>query len=81
MDYLVRREALHKDLATRSSAIDDNLKLRVQIAPLQSLVPHGLSLSGGQLKRGINGWLMNVWLRMRSPDFPGDLVAKTPHSQ
>ena len=48
MEYLVRGEVLHKDLATRSSAIDDNLKLRVQIAPLQSLVPHGLSLSGGQ---------------------------------
>ena len=48
MEYLVRGEVLHKDLATRSSAIDDNLKLRVQIAPLQNLVPHGLSLCGGQ---------------------------------
>ena len=39
MDYLVRREVLHKDPAARSSAIDDSLKLRVQIAPLQNLVP------------------------------------------
>ena len=38
MDYLVRREVLHKDLAARSSAIDDSLKLRVQRAPLQNLV-------------------------------------------
>ena len=48
MDYLVRREVLHKDLVARSSAIIDNLKLREQIAPLQNLVPHGLSLCGGQ---------------------------------
>ena len=46
MSYLVKREVLHKDLAARSSATDDSLTLRVQIAPLQSLVPHGLSLSG-----------------------------------
>ena len=39
MDYLVRRKVLHKDLAARSSAIDDSLNLRVQIAPLQNLVP------------------------------------------
>ena len=38
MEYLVRREVLHKDLAARSSAIDDSLNLRVQIAPLQNLV-------------------------------------------
>ena len=38
MDYLVRRKVLHKDLAARSSAIDDSLNLRVQIAPLQNLV-------------------------------------------
>ena len=39
MDYLVRRKVLHKDLAARSSAIDDCLKLRVQTAALENLVP------------------------------------------
>ena len=54
MDYLVRREVLHKDLAARSSAIDDSLKLRVQIAPLQSLVP--------------SPWTLTVWGTMKKWD-------------
>ena len=81
MSYLVRREVIHKDLAPRISVIDDNFNLRAKPIPLQSLVPHGLSLSGEQQKHGINRWLLKVWLIMSSPAFPGDPVAKTPHSQ
>ena len=81
MSYLVRREVFHKDLAPRISVIDDNFNLRAKPIPLQSLVPHGLSLSGEQQKHGINRWLLKVWLIMSSPAFPGDPVAKTPHSQ
>ena len=44
MSYLVRREVIHKDLAPRISVIDDNFNLRAKPIPLQSLVPHGLSL-------------------------------------
>ena len=80
MSYLVRREVIHKDLAARSSIIDDNFMLRAKPIPLQSLVPHGLSLSGEQQKHRIDGWLLKVWLKMSSPSFPGDPVAKTPHS-
>ena len=76
-----QKEVIHKDLAPRISIIDDNFMLRAKPIPLQSLVPHGLSLSGEQQKHGIDGWLLKVWLKMSSPTFPGDPVAKTPHSQ
>ena len=39
MSYLVRREVIHKDLAARSSIIDDNFKLRAKPIPLQVLFP------------------------------------------
>ena len=74
MSYLVRREVIHKDLAPRISVIDDNFKSRAKPIPLQSLVPHGLSLSGEQQKRGIDGWLLKVWLIMSSPAFPSLVI-------
>ena len=74
MSYLVRREVFHKDLAPRISVIDDNFNLRAKPIPLQSLVPHGLSLSGEQQKRGIDGWLLKVWLIMSSPAFPSLVI-------
>ena len=52
MGYLVRREVLHKDPAARSSAIDDSLKLRVQRAPLQNLVPMDSHCVGDNEKVG-----------------------------
>ena len=74
MSYLVRREVFHKDLAPRISVIDDNFMLRAKPIPLQSLVPHGLSLSGEQQKHRIKGWLLKVWLIMSSPAFPSLVI-------
>lgn len=39
MSYLVKKEVIHKDLAARSSMIDDNFKLRAKANPSPSLVP------------------------------------------
>ena len=78
ISYLVRRDVIHKHQAARSCVIDDSFKLRVQTTPLQSLVPHGISLSGEQRKQWINGWPLKVQLIISSLDFPGDPVAKGP---